>query len=145
MHKKHVLSVHRLPRPYRLGLAVLWFAPVIIFFGLLVMRWGLSATLLDLRLLLPLLLMALPAWYVWQEGVDVLPDGIVRRMHIQRYYAYDDLDHWDYDSHPERRTLTVWDAQRRKVLEYRTGHLTDWPALRRALDDHVRPGTDPKY
>lgn len=139
MSKRRVLSIHRLPRPYRVGLTALWLAPSGILLALLMLRWGLTGALFDLRLLLPLALMMLPALYVWQEGVDALPDGIVRRVHWPRYYAYDQLDFWHYDTHPTRQTLTVWDANRRKALECRAAHLTDLPLLLRTLRENL-PG-----
>lgn len=135
-----VLSRHRLPPPYRLGLAALWLAPVGLLLLALVISRGVSPELLDLRLAAPLGLMALPALYVWQEGVDVLPGGIVARIYWPRYYPYRCLERWYLDDVPGERALTVWDGERRKVLECRAAHLTHLPLLLAALKMHVRYG-----
>jgi hypothetical protein len=94
--------------------------------------------LLDLRLLLPLLIGLLPAVYIWQEGVDVLPGGLRRRVHLPRYYPYRALAMYTYDPRPGRRLLTVWDEQGRLALQCHVAHLTDFPVLLRALHHHVR-------
>jgi hypothetical protein len=132
-----VLSRHRLPRVYRVGLTLFWGLPVALLVGLLALRGGLALLLLDLRLTLPLLLLALPALYIWQEGVDVLPQGIVARVHVPRYHDYRLLHTWVFDERPDRHTLTVWDHQQRKILECRAGHLTDLPLLISALRENV--------
>ncbi|NWF71149.1 MAG: hypothetical protein HXY40_18865 [Chloroflexi bacterium] len=134
---KRVLSRHRLPRPYRAALALLWFAPVALLLAALLLAHGMTLALFDPRLLLPLLLLSLPALYVWQEGVDVLEDGLVARIHLPRYYPYQQLSYWRYDAHPARRVLTIWRAQY-KALECRAGHLSDFPLLLRALEARVR-------
>lgn len=133
-----VLSRHRLPHPYRIGLTVLWVTPASLFFLTLLAHQGFTASLLDPRFWLPALAMCLPALYVWREGVDVLPSGIVARVHMPRYYPYADLGTWYLDRHPDRRVLTVWDTCSRKVLECRSGHLTDLPTLLAALKANVR-------
>ena len=93
-------------------------------FGLaLLISQGITFAALDPRLLLPLLLMALPALYVWREGVDVLPGGLMTRSFWPRYYTYTHLDTWYVDWRPHRHLLTIWDAHQRKVFESRTGHL----------------------
>jgi hypothetical protein len=137
MRRERVISRHRLPRPYRVSLCALWLAPLALLSVVLVARHGLAA-LFDPRLLLPLLVMGIPACYVWREGVDVLQSGIVRRVHLSRYYPFEGLDTWYYDPRDGRRVLTVWDAGRHKVLEVRAAHLTDLPGLLRALDARVR-------
>ncbi|MFN8371716.1 MAG: hypothetical protein U0694_02405 [Anaerolineae bacterium] len=131
-----VISRHRLPRFYRLALTVLWLLPLAMLGGALLLAHGLPP-LLDVRLLAPLLLMALPALYIWQEGVDVLDNGIRARVHLPRFYPYEHLDNWYFDSRPQRRVLTIWSA-RGKVLECRAGHLTDVPTLLRELKARVR-------
>jgi hypothetical protein len=133
-----VLSRHRLPTRYRVSLAALWLAPIVILLLALIFSRGLSLALIDPRLLLPFGLMALPALYVWQEGVDVLPGGIVARMHLPRYYTYDRLQMWYLDTRPQRRILTVWDTDNRKVLECHAAHLTDLPVLLSVLKRHLR-------
>ena len=138
MTQAPIISRHRLPRVYRVGLTALWLAPIVILLLTLVLRWRESSAWLDIRLLLPLALMALPALYVWQEGVDILPHGIVRRVYVPRYFAFDHLDNWYYDQRSGRRVLTIWDSNQRKVLECRAAHLTDFPLLLRHLKDRVR-------
>jgi len=124
-----VLSRHRLPRRYRAALIILWSLPLGLLLLALIISRGPSLALLDPRLLLPALLMLLPAWYVWQEGVDVLPRGIVARVHRPRFYDYTHLCGWRYDARPERRVLTIWDCEHRIVLECRATHLTEFAAL----------------
>jgi len=131
-----IISRHRLPRGYRVGLTVGWLLPIVILGLALLLRHG--ATLLDLRVLGLLALMALPAVYIWHEGIDVLPNGIIRRVHVPRYFPYERLDNWYFDSRETRRTLTVWDVHNRKVMEVRAGHLTEMPALLQALQANVR-------
>jgi hypothetical protein len=82
--------------------------------------------------------MLLPALYIWQEGIDVLPDGVIRRMHVPRYFPYETLSAWAFDSPPDRRVLTVWNQGEQKIVECRAGHLTDFPALLAALRCHVK-------
>ena len=136
--RQSVLSRHRLPGKYRYSLVVLWLTPVVIFVLTIVAQRGFTAALLDLRFLVPLLLMGLPAFYVWQEGVDVLAKGIRARLHLPRYYAYDELDMWHYDARADQHVLTIWDWQSRKVLECRGGHLSQLPALLESLKTNVR-------
>lgn len=137
MRRTIVLSRHRLPPNYRAALTLLWLLPIFILLLALLGAYGPSPALLDPRLLLPLLLMSLPALYVWREGVDLLDDGIVVRVYWPRHYSYDELDNWYYDSRPQMRVLTVWDCGGRKALECRAV-LTDWPLLLRALHAHLR-------
>jgi hypothetical protein len=136
--KAVVLSRHRLPRVYRVGIAGLWIAPIVILTLAILVSRGITAALLDPRFWLPLAIMMIPALYIWHEGVDVLPSGIISRIHWPRYYAYQQLDNWYYDSRIDRRTLTVWDAKNHKVLECRAGHLTDLPMLLAALKSNLR-------
>jgi hypothetical protein len=133
---RRVLSRHRLPPVYRISLTLLWLTPIAILALMLLIRWG--AVMLDVRLFVAFGLMAIPAVYVWREGVDVLASGIIRRVHIPHYYSYGDLDTWYFDNHAGRRTLIVWDARSRKVLELRAGHLTGVHKLMDALKSNVR-------
>ena len=71
MPQQPVLSRHRLPKTYRYLLAALWVTPALILLGSLMIARGISLHLVDPRLLLPLVVMALPALYIWREGVDV--------------------------------------------------------------------------
>lgn len=138
MMPEPVISRHRLPRPYRFGLAALWIIPAVILLVAIMISRGLSPALLDPRLLIPLGVMLIPAVYVWREGVDVLPSGIIARVHWPRYYPYEQLDNWYFDSRADRRVVTVWDADNRKALECRAGHLTNLPLLFDALKAHLR-------
>jgi hypothetical protein len=133
-----VISRHRLPGPYRHLLTGLWAAPGGLLLLAVVVGAGQPAALLDLRLLIPLLISLLPAIYIWQEGVDVLPGGIRRRVHLPRYYSYESLEMYDYDQRPGRRLLTLWDAHGQRALECHAAHLTAFPLLLCALHDHLR-------
>ncbi|MBL8156226.1 MAG: hypothetical protein JNM70_18750 [Anaerolineae bacterium] len=128
-----VLSRHRLPRPYRIGLAVAWSLPAGLLMGALLAGQGVNAALLDARLLVPLGVMLLPAVYIWQEGVDVLADGLVIRVHWPRRRDYAELARWSLDA----EALTVWDRAQDKALEVHAAHLTDLAGLVRALDEHL--------
>jgi len=138
MPQQPVLSRHRLPSPYRYLLAALWVAPAIILLGSLIIGRGISLHLIDPRLLLPLVVMALPALYIWREGVDVVPEGLHIRLHGWRYHAFDELDNWYLDNRPQRRLVTIWDQQGRKVLEIHAAHLTDLPTLLATLKEKLR-------
>ena len=132
-----VLSRHRLPRFYRLSLTGLWLMPVVIFLAAFIIS-SLKLRGFDLRLLIPLAIMAIPALYVWREGVDVLPSGLRIRIHWPRYHAFEMLDTWYVDTRPNQRRLTIWSHDQRKVLECQTGHLSDAPILLRTLQSHLR-------
>lgn len=135
--REHVLSRHRLPAFYRYSLTALWLTPIGILTLVAVLETGLLRAAANPRFLIPAALMCLPALYVWQEGVDVLASGIRSRVHLPRFYPFQQLDSWQYDARPERHVLTIWDAEQRKVLECRGGHLSDLPVLITALDEHV--------
>ncbi|NDJ61761.1 MAG: hypothetical protein GYB67_11590 [Chloroflexi bacterium] len=132
-----MISRHRLPPPYRYALTALWCTPALLLVAAIVISRGINPALLDVRLLLPLGALLLPAVYVWREGVDVLPDGLIARVHVPRYLAYRRLASWHYDPRRERRTLVIWDTKQHTVLECRAGHLTDLPTLLAALDEHL--------
>jgi hypothetical protein len=133
-----VISRHRLPPPYRLGLTGLWLLPVGLLLVTLLVGVGVKPALLDLRLLLLLALMALPAVYVWREGVDVLADGLITRHYWPRYYPYARLDNWYYDGRADRRVLTIWGQGGDPIFQCQRGHLTGWPRLLAALKAHLR-------
>ncbi|MEP7290695.1 MAG: hypothetical protein ABI835_02880 [Chloroflexota bacterium] len=116
-----VIRRHRLPTRYRVGLTVLWMVPLGLFVAAIVSQRGLD-----------------PALYFWREGIDVLPDGIYRRMHVPQYYAFSEMTRWHYDARKERHVLTIWDETERKIVECRAGHLTDFPALLEVLEERVR-------
>lgn len=138
MPPQPVLSRHRLPKGYRYALAALWVTPAIILFSSLIIARGISPHLIDPRLLLPLMGMSLPALYIWREGVDVLPDGLRIRLHGWRYRRFEELDNWYLDNRPQRRLLTIWDQQGRKVLEIQAAHLTHLPMLLAVLKAKLR-------
>lgn len=129
-----VLSRHRLPRPYRVLLPALALAPLALFFAAALLGVGFSPALLDPRFWGPLLLGLLPACYWWREGVDVLPDGFIRRMQLPRRYRYAELADWQYRS--AERVLTVLDVHGETALECRP-HLTDFPRLLQHIRQHV--------
>lgn len=136
--RQTVLSRHRLPAKYRFSLMVFWLTPILMLLLAIVAGKGLTSALLDLRLIAALAVMTLPALYIWQEGVDVLPDGIRTRVHIPRTYTYEHLERWQYDSGADQRVITVWDRDDRKVLECRAGHLSQFPLLVRSLSANLR-------
>ncbi len=138
MPPQPVLSRHRLPKGYRYALAALWVTPALILLTSLIIGRGISLHLVDPRLLLPLIVMALPALYIWREGVDVLPQGLRIRLHGWRYRSFEELDNWYLDNRPQRRLLTIWDQQGRKVLEIHAAHLTDLPTLLITLKEKLR-------
>lgn len=138
MPHENVLSRHRLTPRYRYALAVLWVLPACILLVSLLIAHGVSLHLADPRLLLPLVVMALPALYIWREGVDVLADGLHIRVHGWRYRPFEELDNWYLDSRPNRRLLTIWDQDGRKVLECHAAHLTDLPTLLATLKAKLR-------
>ncbi len=133
-----VLSRHRLPQPYRGLLIASWLLPLALLWLALLLGRGPTPSLFDPRLLLLLGLMTLPAVYIWQEGVDVRPDGLFIRQHVPRFRPFHELDTYYVDSRPNRRLLTVWDQQQRKALETHLAHLTDVPELLRHLHTHLR-------
>lgn len=138
MTRPPVISRHRLPRVYRMGLAALWLLPPLLLALTPALARGIDTAMLDPRLWLPLLVMSLPALTIWREGVDVRADGLVTRFFWPRFYAYAQLESWCYDAHPQRRVITVWTDGDRKALECRAGHLTDARRLLDALHRHVR-------
>ena len=138
MQSQPVLSRHRLPKTYRYLLAVLWVTPALILLVSLIIARGINLHLVDPRLLLPLMVMVLPALYIWREGVDVLPEGLRIRLHGWRYRSFEELDNWYLDNRPQRRLLTIWDHQGHKVLEIHAAHLTDLPTLLTTLKEKLR-------
>jgi hypothetical protein len=135
--RKTVLSRHRLPNKYRYSIAALWLTPIFLLTLTILIGKGLTPALLDPRYLLPLAVLTIPAVYIWQEGVDVLPNGIRTRIHIPRYHDYSALDSWHFDQRRQRCILIVWDKGTRKVLECHAGHLSDLPLLLDSLRRHV--------
>lgn len=137
IYRHCVVSRHRLPRLYRLGLTVMWIAPLAVFVTVIVAETGLNPALLSPRFLLPALLMLIPAAYVWQEGIDLLPGGIYRRIHVPQFYPYEAIARLHYDARAGVHVLTLWDADNRKMVECRAAHLTEFPALLAALEERV--------
>ncbi len=128
-----VISRHRLPPLYRVGLTVLWVVPQALLIAAIVVECGFQPALFDPRLMVPELLMLVPAIYFWREGVDVLNGGVYRRMHLPQYVAFEEMQRWRYD----QRVLTVWDRTGGKILECRAGHLTDFPALLHTIQARI--------
>ncbi len=137
MSRSPAITRHRLPHPYRIGLTVLWNVPLLLFIVTIIAERGLDPALIDPRFLLPVLLMIAPSIYFWREGIDVLPDGLYRRIHVPHYYAFAEMARWDYDRRVDRQVLTIWDEQDQKIVECRAGHLTDFPALLKTLEDRL--------
>jgi len=134
-----VLSRHRLRQPFRAVIVGLWIAPVpLILLGILLGN-GMSIALFDPRLLLPLGIMLLPAFYVWQEGVDAHPDGLTARFHVPSYHAYTEISRWQLEERTEGHILTVWGKDQRKVLAYHAAHLSDLPVLLNWLEVNIHP------
>lgn len=131
-----VIRRHRLPARYRVGLTVMWVVPLLIFLVTIIAVKGLDPALFSPRFWLPALLLISPALYFWREGIDVLPDGLYRRMHLPRYYPFAEMTRWQYDAREGRHVLTIWDRQE-KIVECRAGHLTDFPALLELLENRL--------
>ncbi len=131
-----VIRRHRLPHPYRVCLTILWMVPLAMFIGVIVIERGVNPALLDPRFVIPALLMTVPAVYFWQEGIDVLPDGLYRRIHLPRYVPFTAMARWQY----QQRVLIIWDEADEKLVECRAGHLTDFSALVEVLEE--RFGTE---
>ncbi|MFQ3567736.1 MAG: hypothetical protein SNJ59_12135 [Aggregatilineales bacterium] len=138
-----ILSRHRLPTPYRQALASLWAAPVGMLLVLMLARGGAEAVTTDLRPMLLLAIMLVPAFYIWNEGVDVRRRGMQVRIHVPRYYAFTALAAWSYDARPGFRVLTVWNRRGAKALECRASQLTDLPDLLEALRLHLHQRPTP--
>ena len=134
---KTVIRRHRLPAFYRVGLTVLWIVPLLLFLAAIISQRGIDPALFDPRFFIPALLMIAPALYFWREGIDVLPDGLYRRIHLPRYLPFDQMARWRYDAREGRRVLTIWDASEQKLVECRAGHLTDFPALLESLEKRL--------
>ena len=128
----NIISRHRLPQPYRGALVMLWLLPSLILLITLLLLHGERA----LAALLPLIILSLPALYIWREGVDVLSTGIIRRIHLPtRHYSYARLTRCTYDE--ANGVLRVWDERSEIALECRVGHLTDFDRLRATLTTEI--------
>jgi hypothetical protein len=132
-----VLRRHRLPTFYRVGLTVMWVMPLVIFVAAMIIGRGFDRELLNPRFLLPALIMITPALYFWREGIDVLPNGIYRRIHLPQYYAFTEMRSWRYDARDDKHVLTIWDAEGQIIIECRAGHLTEFPALLDVLKKRI--------
>lgn len=136
MLRQAVLSRHRLPHPYRVALSILAITPAVLLASALVISRG--AALLDIRIVIPLMVMSAPALYYWHEGIDVLQQGLVTRQFLTRFCAYDEIAAWDYDTFSNPRVLTLWQTRQHKLAEFQASHLTNLTALLDALQDHIR-------
>lgn len=132
-----VLRRHRLPTFYRVGLTMMWIMPLCIFITAMIGGRGVDRDLLNPRFVLPALVMIAPALYFWREGIDVLPNGIYRRIHLPQYYAFTEMRRWHYDARDDRHVLTIWNAEGEKIVECRAGHLTEFPALLDVLEKRL--------
>ncbi len=137
MDAPSALSRHRLPAPYRrlLPLAVL-ILPALLLLTIL-LGTGFTAALFSPRLWLPLLVLCLPAAYWWQEGVDVCPTGLRRRIQFRRFLPYSLISEWAFDARPDVRVLRVFDEAHQIVIECRAAHLTEFTGLLDALQTHL--------
>jgi hypothetical protein len=137
MPTEPIISHHRLPAPYRWLLIALWLAPVGLLLAAIIAGSGMSLALFDPRFLLIIGLMAIPAFHVWQQGVDVLHGGLIIRIYWPRYYAYEELHRWQLDEHVQGRVLTIWHKRQHLVLAYHAAHLNDLPLLLNALQSNI--------
>jgi hypothetical protein len=104
-----------------------------LFFTAMMLCHGVSAVT-DPRFILPLIVMMLPATYIWREGVDVRHDGLVIRIHVPRFAPFSEIGDWHYDRRPEVRVITLWNRRRQIILEARAAHLTHVDKLLSALN-----------
>jgi hypothetical protein len=133
MDAPSAISLHRLPPFYRRALPALGLIfPALLLLTILA-SVGANAALFSPRLWIPLLIMALPAAYWWQEGVDVCPTGLRRRIHARRFLPYTEIATWVCDARPGVRVLRVFDGDQRITLECRAAQLTDFDGLLAAL------------
>jgi hypothetical protein len=138
-----VISRHRLPHPYRYLLIALWLTPILMLLAAIIVAKGMTLALFDPRFLLIIGLMSIPAFYVWQEGVDVLRNGIKTRVNIPRYYAYKKLKSWrvQYQPQVEADILTIYDADEKTALSVHTAHLSQIELLLNTLSVNVGRST----
>lgn len=137
MSSTTLLSRHRLRQPYRHLLIGLWLAPLGVLLAGIVAAKGMTLALFDPRFLLILALMALPAYHIWQQGIDVLRGGIVDRLYLPRRYAYTMLHSWEIEKHPRARVLIIRDETGHRVITWHTAHLSDLPDLLDALRQNI--------
>jgi hypothetical protein len=130
-----VIRRHRLPKPYRALLPLFILLPFPIFCIAILIGRGYTPALFDPRFWLPMLVGVVPAVYWWREGVDVLADGFVRRIHFPRRYRYHELADWTLFSRDG--VLIVLDHDGRKALECRAS-LTEFDRLVDEIRRHVR-------
>jgi hypothetical protein len=74
---------------------------------------------------------------LWQEGVDVCPTGLRRRIQFRRFVPYSDVAEWVYDARPGVRVLRVFDSAKQITLECRAAQLTEFERLIEALQTHA--------
>ena len=137
MDAPSALSLHRLPPFYRRALPALGLILPALLLITILAAVGPSVSLFSPRLWIPLLIMALPAAYWWQEGVDVCPTGLRRRIHVRRFMPYSEIAAWAYDARAGVRVLRVFDSEHRISLECRAAQLTNFEALLAALQTCV--------
>ena len=132
-----VISRHRLPEPFRSILAFLWILPICLLSVTLIVQNGFSLNLFHPLMLLTVTAMALPAIYVWNEGVDVTRTGLNIRVQGWRSRTYDQLVCWTLSTYHETRILKIRDAHQQYVLNCHLAHLTDAAQLLRVLKSKV--------
>jgi hypothetical protein len=132
---RKVLYRHRLPKRYRALLPALVLTPAPIFILAILIGRGWHNALLDPRFWLPLCIALLPAVYWWREGVDVRVNGIVRRIHVPRFYPYTDLA--SYYHAADKGLFIIYDNDGETALECRPAHLTDFPVFLETCRTHL--------
>lgn len=132
-----VHSRHRLPPFYRRALTICWLLPGLLLILALVYGHGMSVAFFDPRLLLALGIMALPAVYVWQAGIDVTETGVITRMLLPRFYAYATLSNWEIRREAHGQLVAIWGDDRAKIYEAHLAHLTRVSLLVAALRHNV--------
>ncbi|MCC6615422.1 MAG: hypothetical protein IT320_18255 [Anaerolineae bacterium] len=133
-----ILSRHRLPQPYRALLTVFWLTPAVLLTLTLIVAHGRGAV--DARLFAAVVLMLLPAFYIWREGVDATPSSLIRRIHVPQRYRYVVLTRWEYVENTG--VLRVWDKAGHIALECRAAHLTEFASLIERLETCVKACAD---
>ena len=134
---KHIISQHRLPQPYRKLLILGWCAPILVLFGSAIIINGQPLALLHPRLLLTLGVMLVPAWYFWQVGLDICRSGVVCRVAVPSYYAYDEIANWWVKKSEEGDILQIYKRGGEVIISYHLAHLSDASVLLRSLRDFV--------
>lgn len=132
-----VISRHRLPQPYRGALIALWLTPIALLLVTIIIGTGANPALFDPRFILAVAVMGIPAYYIWQEGVDVLPDGLRVRIRLGGTYTFHELSDWHLGTISGSDFLSVWDWRKQRVLGCPSAHLTEFPTLLTTLKTRI--------